>query len=171
MMLNNNIQLLLKLHDHWNSYSQNGDAEEWDALFSNPPQGTIFHNWTGWKLPKAYSNEVVPTCRHTRQRSCRCYTVVFSKKGTYQNWYFLPASCSSFLSRAWLVGYDSLKQEKREKNYIEFKILFENFIKSNLKANYISISLSTDLQTRVFYMVRIYSGTSLRLCNRFSVKG
>ena len=41
-----------------------------------------------------------------------------------------------------IVGYDTLKQEKREINYIGFQNSVEHFITHELKAQYISISLS-----------------------------
>ena len=45
-----------------------------------------------------------------------------------------------------MAGYDTLKQEKREMNYIDFQNLVEHFITNELKAHYISISLSPALQ-------------------------
>ena len=40
------------------------------------------------------------------------------------------------------VEYGALTQEKRENNYLEFQNSVENFIINDLKAHYVSISLS-----------------------------
>ncbi len=45
-----------------------------------------------------------------------------------------------------LAEYDTLKQEKKEINYLGFQNAVENFILNDLKAQYISISLSPSLQ-------------------------
>ena len=57
-----------------------------------------------------------------------------------------PPHAALFYLGPVLAGYDTLKQEKREINYIGFQNSVEHFIKNDLKAQYISISLSPALQ-------------------------
>jgi hypothetical protein len=65
-----------------------------------------------------------------------------------------------------MIGYDTLKQEKRENNYIDFQNAVEHFIKYELKANYIEVFLSPALQDpRPFS----WSGYSIRLDSDYVV--
>ena len=57
-----------------------------------------------------------------------------------------PPRAALFYLGPVLTGCDTLRQEKWEYNYIEFLNSVDNFIKNELKANYISISLSPALQ-------------------------
>ena len=73
-----------------------------------------------------------------------------------------PPHAALFYLGPVLAGYDTLKQEKREINYIDFQNSVENFINNDLKAQlyqYFTIPRSSGSSS--FYLVRIYYRTKL----------
>ena len=70
----------------------------------------------------------------------------FQKKGLFNLVYSPPPRTALFYLGPVIVDPDSLKQDKRESIYTEFQNSVDDFIKNNLKADYVLISLSPALQ-------------------------
>jgi hypothetical protein len=74
------------------------------------------------------------------------FPLFFQKMGAVRMVFSPPPHAGLFYLGPVLAGYNALTQEKREINYIGFQKSVENFISNELKAQYISISLSPGLQ-------------------------
>jgi hypothetical protein len=118
------------------------DAEEWDAIISKSPHGTIFHQWDWLKITEKHTQTTLyPLIGIKGSTPIGVFPLFFQKTGSVRMVFSPPPHAALFYLGPVLAGYDTLKQEKREINYIGFQNLVEHFIKSDLKANYVSISL------------------------------
>lgn len=123
------------------------DAEEWDAIISKSPHGTIFHQWNWLKIAEKHTQtKLYPLIGMKGSTPIGVFPLFFQKKGFVRMVFSPPPHAALFYLGPVLVGYDTLKQEKREINYIGLQNSIEHFIINELKAQYISISLSPGLQ-------------------------
>ena len=126
-------------------------AAVWDKIVDSSPHGTIFHTWKWLKI----------TEKHSRSR---LYPVMGYKGSTvigicplfYQKMFGIscvfsppPATAVPFLGPI-IVGYDELKQNKRESVSLGFQKSIDKFIFSELKSNYALISLVPGMDPRSF---------------------
>jgi CelD/BcsL family acetyltransferase involved in cellulose biosynthesis len=127
--------------------AKDDDAEEWDTIISQSPHGTIFHQWKWLKIAEKYTgSQLFPVIGMKGQTPVGIIPVFFQRKGPLKMVFSPPPYTSLFYLGPVFVGYDELKQEKREFNYIDFQNSVENFIINDLKANYSRISLTPALQ-------------------------
>ncbi len=128
--------------------AQNDDAKEWDSIISKSPHGTLFHQWDWLKITEKHTqiNSYIPLIGIKGSTPIGVFPLFFQKKGPFRMVFSPPPHAALFYLGPVMAGYDTLKQEKRENNYIEFQKSVEHFIKNDLKAHYISISLSPALQ-------------------------
>jgi hypothetical protein len=127
--------------------AQNADAKEWDAINSESPHGTIFHQWNWLKITEKHTQSTLyPLIGIKNNTPIGIFPLFFQKKGPIRMVFSPPPHAALFYLGPVLLGYDTLNQEKRENNYIEFQKSVDTFIKNDLKAHYISISLSPALQ-------------------------
>ena len=127
--------------------AQNDDAEEWDAIISQSPHGTLFHSWNWLKIAEKHTNmKLFPLIGIKGTTPVGVIPLFFQKKGPIRQVFSPPPHAALFYLGPVLAGCDTLKQETRENNYIDFQNAVENFIINDLKANYISISLPPALQ-------------------------
>jgi len=125
----------------------NEDAEEWDAIISKSPNGTLFHRWDWLKITQKHTQTMLfPLIGMKKGIPIGVFPLFFQQKGPVRMVFSPPPHAALFYLGPVLVGYDTLKQEKREINYIGFQNSVEYFIKNDLKANYVSISLTPGLQ-------------------------
>ncbi len=119
------------------------DAEEWDKIVSKSSQGTLFHTWKWLKITEKHTKSTLYTLMGMKGSTpVGIIPLFFQKKGPVRMVFSPPPHAALFYLGPVFVGYDALKQEKRESNYIGFQNSIENFIKNDLHAQYISISLS-----------------------------
>jgi hypothetical protein len=127
--------------------ANNDDEKEWNTIISQSFHGTIFHQWNWLKITEKHSEmKLYPLIVMRGNNPLGIIPLFFQKIGPVRMVFSPPPRAALFYLGPVLIGYDKLKQEKRENNYIEFQKHVENFIKYDLKANYINISLSPDLQ-------------------------
>ena len=127
--------------------SHDDDAQRWDTIISQSPHGTIFHSWKWLKIIEKHTQSMLyPLVGIKNGIPIGVFPLFFQKKGPIRMVFSPPPHVSLFYLGPVLVGYDKLTQEKREVNYIEFQKSAENFIKNELKPNYINIVLSPNLQ-------------------------
>ena len=127
--------------------AQNDDAKEWDAINAQSPHGTIFHQWNWLKITEKHTQSTLyPLIGMKGNTPIGIFPLFFQKKGLIRMVFSPPPHAALFYLGPVLAGYDALKQEKREINYLGFQNSVEHFITSDLKANYVSISLSPALQ-------------------------
>jgi hypothetical protein len=122
------------------------DAKEWDEINAKSPHGTIFHQWDWLKITEKHTQTTLyPLIGIKGSTSIGIFPLFFQKKGPIRMVFSPPPHAALFYLGPVMVGYDTLKQEKREINYISFQNSVEQFITHELKAQYISISLPPGL--------------------------
>jgi len=123
------------------------DAEKWDTIISKSPHGTLFHTWKWLQIAEKHTNmKMIPLMGMKGTTTIGIFPLFFQKKGPIRMVFSPPPHAALLYLGPVIAGYDTLKQGKREILYCEFQNSVENFIINELKANYISISLSPELQ-------------------------
>lgn len=127
--------------------AQIDDAKEWDSIISHSPHGTLFHQWEWLKITEKHTrSQLYPFIGLKGSTPIGVFPLFFQKKGPLRMVFSPPPHAALFYLGPVMVDDDMLKQQKREFNYIEFQKSVDAFIKKDLKAHYISISLSPSLQ-------------------------
>ena len=137
--------------------AKNEDAQLWDRIISESPQGTLFHQWNWLKITEKHTQSLLyPIIGMRGSTPVGILPLFFQKKGPLRMVFSPPPHAALFYLGPVLAGEDTLKQKnqefnyfefqkKRELHYLEFQKSVETFIKNDLKAHYISISLSPAL--------------------------
>ena len=138
--------------------ANNADAQEWDRIISESPHGTLFHQWNWLKITEKHTrSKLYPLIGIKNGVPVGVFPLFFQKKGPIRMVFSPPPHAALFYLGPVLTGYDTLSQEKWENMYVDFQNSVENFIINDLKANYISISLSPALQDSTsFCLVRVF---------------
>jgi len=127
--------------------AQKADAKEWDEINSKSPYGTIFHQWEWLKITEKHTQTTLyPLVGIKNNNPIGIFPLFFQKNGPVRMVFSPPPHAALFYLGPVMVGYDILKQERREINYFGFQNSVEKFINHDLKANYVSISLTPALQ-------------------------
>jgi hypothetical protein len=127
--------------------AQSEDENEWDAINARSPHGTIFHQWNWLKIIEKHTRSILyPLIGMKGNTPIGIFPLFFEKKGPIRMVFSPPPYAALFYLGPVLAEYDSLRQEKRETNYLGLQNSVEQFIINNLKANYVSISLCPGLQ-------------------------
>ena len=122
------------------------DAELWDRLVESSPHGTIFHTWKWLKIVEKHTNSKLFTLVGYRgEVPVGIFPLFYQKKAFLKMVFSPPPHVAIIYLGPVLVDYGKLKQSKRETNFVEFQKQIDEFIKEELKANYISISLPPGL--------------------------
>jgi hypothetical protein len=126
--------------------AKDDDAKEWDAIISQSPQGTLFHQWDWLKITEKHTqSKLYPLIGEKGTTPIGLIPLFLQKKGPIRMVFSPPPHAALFYLGPLIIGYNTLKQSKREINYIEFQNSVDSFIKNELKAHYISISLPPEL--------------------------
>lgn len=127
--------------------AQDSDAQEWDTIISQSPQGTLFHTWNWLRISEKHTRtKLYPVIGMQDGIPVAVIPLFFQKKGLITMVHSPPPHAALFYLGPAFVNYDSLKQEKKEHLHISFLEAVDIFLKNTLKAQYISISLSPNLQ-------------------------
>jgi hypothetical protein len=127
--------------------ASNADAQEWDRIISESPHGTLFHQWNWLKITEKHTGSTLyPLMGTINGVIVGIFPLFFQKKGPLRMVFSPPPRAALFYLGPVMTGCITLRQEKWEKIYFDFQNSVENYILNELKANYISISLSPALQ-------------------------
>jgi CelD/BcsL family acetyltransferase involved in cellulose biosynthesis len=127
--------------------ARDNDAPEWDSIISRSSQGTPFHLWNWLKLTEKHTQSTLyPLVGLKNNVPIGVFPLFFQKKGPVRMVFSPPPHAALFHLGPVFLDYDRLSQERRESNYHEFQHSAEKVILHDLKANFISISLSPALQ-------------------------
>jgi hypothetical protein len=127
--------------------ASNADAQEWDRINSESPHGTLFHQWNWLKITEKHTQtKFFPLIGIKDNITIGIFPLFFQKKGPLKMVFSPPPHSALFYLGPVLTRNERLRQEKWEKIYGDFQYSVDNFIKNELKANYINISLSPGLQ-------------------------
>lgn len=123
--------------------AQNADAQEWDMIISDSPQGTLFHHWEWLKITEKHTQtKLYPLIGIKNGVSIGVFPLFFQKKGPARMVFSPPPHAAIFYLGPVIVGFGLLRQEKKETISADFFKSVDSFILNNLKANYISFALS-----------------------------
>jgi len=123
------------------------DGKEWDRIIAESPHGTLFHHWDWLKITEKHTRTTLfPLIGIKDGTAIGVFPLFLQKKGIVRMVFSPPPNTSILSLGPVLAGYDALRQEKREINYIGFQNLVDDFICNELKAQYIRISLPPALQ-------------------------
>ncbi len=126
---------------------QNNDKKEWDKVISQSSHSTIFHQWTWLKIAEKHTRmKFYPLMGVKDGVPFGVYPLFFQRLGFINMVFSPPPRSAIFYLGPVLIGYNGMKQEKREKIFVEFQNSVDTFIKNELNANYVTISLSPSLQ-------------------------
>jgi len=127
--------------------ANNNEAKMWDNIISRSHQATIFHQWDWLKIAEKHTqSKLYPLIGFKDTTPVGAFPLFFQKNGPLRLVFSPPPRTVLFYLGPVLFGYDSLIQEKRENTYFGFMNSVEQFIETELKPNYISISLPPALQ-------------------------
>ncbi len=127
--------------------AQEGDAGEWNSIISKSQHGTLFHSWTWLRLAETHTHTILyPLIGLKDDIPIGVFPLFYQRKGPFRLVFSPPPSTVLFYLGPVIAEYDKMKQEKREKTFIEFYLNVDNFIKNELNAHYVSISLAPGLQ-------------------------
>jgi len=126
---------------------QNNDSKEWDSIISRSSHSTIFHQWTWLKIAEKHTHmKFYPLIGLKDGVPIGVYPLFFQRIGLINMVFSPPPHTTMFYLGPVFTEYEALKQEKQEKIFVEFQNSVDVFIKNELNAHYISISLSPGLQ-------------------------
>ena len=127
--------------------ARNDEAGEWNRIVSESPHGTLFHQWDWLKIAEKYTRtRLFPIFGIKNGSIIGVFPVFFQKKGPVRMVFSPPPRAAIFYLGPVMAGYDSLRQDQREFLYDNFLKSVDLFIRNDLNANYISVSLSPALQ-------------------------
>jgi len=122
------------------------DQKEWDNLVEKSPHGTIFHTWKFLKIIEKHTpSKLYPLIGMKGTTPVGIYPLFFQKRFFLKMVFSPPPHVAvPYLGPAF-VDYDKLKQSKKESIFINFQKAVDEFISSELKADYASIATSPGL--------------------------
>jgi len=126
--------------------AKNNDAEEWDELVELSPHATIFHKWKWLKIVEKHANfKLYPIIGYKGSTPIGLIPLFFRKRAFLRMVFSPPPKVAIPCLGPLLIDYEKLKQNKKETNFIEFQKRVDEFMKEELKANYIYITLPIGL--------------------------
>ena len=127
--------------------AENNESEDWDAIISTSPHGTLFHQWEWLKITEKHTKtKLYPLMGMKNGDPVGVFPLFFQKKGPLRMVFSPPPHAALFYLGPVFSGYETLRQAKWEDLYADFQKSVEYFIVNDLHANYISISLTPNLQ-------------------------
>jgi len=119
------------------------DAEEWDKLVEASPHGTIFHTWKWLKIVEKHTNsKLYPIIGYKGSTPIGVYPLFYSKIGFVRLVFSPPPRALLLYLGPAFVGYNKLKQSRRETLFLEFQEAVNTLIRFELKSNYTRIRSS-----------------------------
>jgi len=127
------------------------DEQMWNDIVNSSYHGTLFHKYKWLKIIEKHSNsKLYPIIGYRGSVIVGLYPLFFSKRfGIKCVFSPPPGSAVPYLGPI-LSDYYDLKQSKRESILKEFLRSIDEFIFNNLNANYVMISIVSDLDPRPF---------------------
>ena len=126
--------------------AENGDLKKWDMLIEASPYGTIFHTLDWLRIAEKYTNsELYPLIGLKGEKAIGFFPIFYEKKGPLKMVFSPPPKVGIPYMGPVLLGYDKLKQEKKESLITDFYTGIDRFIQDNFKPHYIDFKLPPSL--------------------------
>lgn len=126
--------------------ANNSEAREWDQMVEASPNGTIFHTWEWIKIMEKHTGtKLYPIIGFKGHTPIGVFPIFYQKKHAIKMVFSPPPHASVLYLGPALPDYEKMKQSKKESAFLAFHDKVNDFINSELKASYISISTSPGL--------------------------
>lgn len=121
--------------------AEESDAEKWDRIVGSSPHGTIFHTWKCLKIIEKHSGtKLYPVMVLNGIVPIGCIPLFFQKKLWMKLLFCPPPHVALPRFGPVIVNYDKLKPNKRESTLRDFQKKVDEFIISDIKPDYLTIS-------------------------------
>ena len=118
------------------------EAEKWDELVEKSPHGTIFYTWKWLKIMEKYTGtKLYPFIGFKGTTPIGVYPLFYQKRGLTRIVFSQPPNTGINYLGPLIVDYNKLKEDKKISTFSKFHAQVDKFIFSELKADYVSISL------------------------------
>ncbi len=118
------------------------DGTQWDDLLARAPFRTIFHTWEWLKIVEKHTKtKLYPIIGFKGTNPIGIFPVFYQKKG-FKLIFSPPSAASVLYLGPLIIDYEKMKQSKRELILFQFLKAVDDFIFSELKANYVRIRCS-----------------------------
>ena len=122
------------------------ELKNWDALIEASPYGTIFHTLDWLRIAEKHTNsKLYPLIGVKGEELIGVFPTFYKKKGPLKIISSPPPKTGIPYIGPVLLGYDKLKQEKKESLIIDFYTQVDKFIHKEIKPDYIYFTLPPDL--------------------------
>jgi hypothetical protein len=122
------------------------DQIKWDEIVTKSSHGTIFHSWKWLKIVETHTrSKLIPLMGYNGTTPVGILPLFVQKKGFITMVSSPPPKSALLFLGPVFVGWDSIKQSKRESNYLEFQRDVDEYLKKEINADYVSISLPPKL--------------------------
>jgi len=124
----------------------NEELKNWDSLIEVSPYGSIFHILDWLRIAEKHTNsKLYPLIGIKGEKVIGVFPIFYKKKGPLKMVFSPPPKVGIPYMGPVLLGYEKLKQEKKESLIMDFFTGVDNFIHDNFNPDYISFELSPGL--------------------------
>jgi len=117
--------------------AENKELKNWNALIEASPYGTIFHTLDWLKIAEKHTNSKLYLLIGMKgEKVIGLFPIFYKKKGPLRMVFSPPQKTGIPYMGPVLIGYDKLKQEKKESLTIDFYTKVDKFIHDNFKPHY-----------------------------------
>ena len=126
--------------------ARNEEIKNWDSLIEASSYGTIFHLLDWLRIAEKHTNsKLYPLIGLKGEEVIGVFPLFYEKKGPLKMVFSPPPKVAIPYMGPVLLGYDKLKQEKKESVIMDFVTGVDNFIHKEIKPDYIHFTLPPDL--------------------------
>jgi len=125
------------------------DSELWNRIVESSPQGTIFHLWEWLKIVEKYTGtKLYPLIGYRGSTPIGVYPL-FAQKIKFIKTYFSPPPKALLLYLGPVIAnYETLKESKKVGLFYNFQKEVDEFLFSELNANYVRVRTSPYFECR-----------------------
>jgi hypothetical protein len=123
------------------------DQKEWDALADSVAHSTFFHRWEFLKTMEKHSGyKLHPLIGASGNASAGLYPLFYKKRSLLKTVFSPPPQCAVPYLGPLIVDYETLKQSKKESRFIDLQNAADEYMRTELKADYVSVTTCPGLQ-------------------------
>ena len=118
--------------------AENKELKNWNALIEASPYGTIFHTLDWLRIAEKHTNSRLYLLIGVKgEEVIGLFPIFYKRKGVFKMVFSPPPKTGIPYMGPVLLGYEKLKQEKKESLIMDFFTGVDNFIHDNFKPHYI----------------------------------
>ena len=122
------------------------ELKNWNLYVKSSPYGTIFHTLDWLRIAEKHTNsKLYPLIGLKGEKVIGIFPLFYMRKGLLRMVFSPPPKTGIPYMGPVLLGYDELKQDKKESLILNFVICVDKFIHDSFKPHYIYIKLPPGL--------------------------